>query len=242
LQAIIYSIVLLLTMLTQNIYGSEIYHYTNEKGRKIFVDRLSQVPAKYQSQLKTRASISDANTEQQQAVYDQENENYAQRIALRSEISKLKRFKASISTPVVITGNQVIVPVYFEYKGRQKQLKLLLDTGASMTVIHAQALGHFNAKGLKPSLAQVAGGALVKTWDLFLRDFSFGPYSYSTKQVMVMEHEGESNIDGLLGMDVISITDYKIDFLKQRILWNETEMLKTEKRIGVVSLELEGLK
>ena len=217
-------------MLTQTTYGSEIYHYTNEKGRKIFVNRLSQVPAKYRSQLKTRASISDANTEQQQAVYDQENEIYAQRIALRSEISKLKRLKSAISTSIVITGNQVIVPVEFEYKGRQKQLQLLLDTGASMTVIHAQALGNFNAKGLKSSLAQVAGGALVKTWDLPLREFSFGPYIYSTKQVMVMEHAGESNIDGLLGMDVISITDYKIDFSKQRILWDEKEMSKIEKR------------
>jgi len=241
LQAIICSLVLLLTMLTQNIYGSEIYQYTNEKGRKIFVNRLSQVPAKYRSQLKTRASISDVNTERQ-AVYDQENETYAQRIALRSEISKLKRFKASISTPVVITGNQIIVPVYFEYKGRQKKLQLLLDTGASMTVIHAQSLGNFDPKGLKSSLAQVAGGALVKTWGLFLNSFSFGHYRYSTKQVMVMEHEGESNIDGLLGMDVISITDYKIDFLKQRILWDEKEMLRIEKRIGVVSLELEALK
>jgi hypothetical protein len=238
----IYSLVLLLVMLTQNTYGSEIYQYTNEKGRKIFVNRLSQVPAKYRSQLKTRANISDANTEQQQAVYDQENEIYAQRIALRSEMSKLKRFKASISTPVVITGNQVIVPVSFEYKGRQKKLQLLLDTGASMTVLHAQSVGNFDPKGLKSSLAQVAGGALVKTWGLFLDDFSFGHYRYNTKQVMVMEHEGESNIDGLLGMDVISITDYKIDFLKQRILWDEKEMSRIEKRIGVVSLELDALK
>jgi len=231
----------LFSVVSQSVNSAEIYQYSNDQGRKIFVDRLSQVPAKYQNQLKSRASNGVENTAQQQAVYDKENKKYADSIALRSEILKLKRLKSAISTPVFIRGNQVIVPVDVKFQGRSRQLQLLLDTGASMTVVHSQSLGDFNKNSLKPALAQVAGGALVKTWLLNLSDLNFGPYQYSAKQVMLMEHAGVSHFDGLLVKDISAQTDYKIDFEKQRILWDEGEMSSIEERINVMKIELEQL-
>ncbi|NQZ33801.1 MAG: clan AA aspartic protease [Oceanospirillaceae bacterium] len=221
--------------------AAQIYQYVNDKGRKIYVNRLSLVPAKYRSQLKVRAEVINDISADQQAVYNLQNKKYANSITLRSEISKLKKIQASISTQVAIRDNQVIVPVEVTYKGSAQTLNLLLDTGASITVIHSSSLRNFTKEHLKSSLAKVAGGSIIKTWLLNLKGLTFGPYNYSTKQVMVIDLSGKSKFDGLLGMDVLARTDYKIDFAKQRILWDTSAMSKLEQRLDIMQLELEQL-
>lgn len=242
MRLISYTLALILAAVNFPSNASQIYQYVNDSGRKIYVNRLSQVPAKYKHQLKKRATKNIENTAQQQAAYDLENQQYANSIALRSKISKLRNLKAAISTQVNVSGNQVIVPVDIDYKGSTQSLNLLLDTGASVTVLHARSMKKLNKLHLKSSLAKVAGGALIKTWLLNLGSLSFGPYDYSDKQVVVIDFSGESKFDGLLGMDVLAQTDYKIDYDKQRILWDEGAMSKLEQRISIMSLELEQLK
>ncbi|NRA18967.1 MAG: retropepsin-like domain-containing protein [Oceanospirillaceae bacterium] len=222
--------------------ASQIYQYTNDQGRKIFVDRLSQVPAKYREKLYKRQVTVVENSAEQQAIYDLENLKLANLIQLRSGISQLKKLQASITTKVNVRNNQVIVPVDIYHGGSLQRLNLLLDTGASLTMVHAKSLSGFKKNQAKLAYAQVAGGGVVKTWLLKVQDLTFGPYHYRAKQIMVMEFDGNSSFDGLLGMDVLAATDYKIDFNNQRILWDAAELVNIERKIGLMNIQLDELK
>jgi hypothetical protein len=232
-------LVLILILVGIHISASaQIYQYTNDSGRKIYVNRLSQVPAKYRDQLiKRKASVEKSSTTRQ-AAYELENKQFANSLALRNDISRLKKLREAMVTPVSIQGNQVIVPVQLKYAGRKSTLNLLLDTGASITVVHVNALPKFSTKYKKIAYAQVAGGGLIKTWPVALDSISYGPYNSEKKQVMVIEHKRPSNIDGLLGMDLLAGSQYKIDFSRQQIVWREKDFEEIEAQINSLKLQL----
>ena len=71
--------------------SAEIYKYTNDKGRKVFVDRLSQVPAKFSDQLIIREVTKHLTSEFEQAAYDLANTKFADDITVRNSIIKLKK-------------------------------------------------------------------------------------------------------------------------------------------------------
>ncbi len=217
---------------------AEIYQYTNGGGKKIYVDRLSQVPAKYRSQLKTRNPSVTQVSEQQLRLYQLENKLHAKRITTRNTISSLTAKTADFTTDVAIADNQVIVPVSILYAGKKQTLNLLLDTGASSTVIHTTRLKSFNLKSQKLRYAQVAGGGLIKSWEIQLNKISFGPYQYSSKNVLVIEHKGEAAFDGLLGMDLLPRNDYQIDFYANKIIWDKLGLFQVQQKINRLKLEL----
>ncbi|MCJ8299691.1 MAG: aspartyl protease family protein [Pseudomonadales bacterium] len=219
--------------------AAEIYQYTNEQGRKIYVDRLSQVPARYRKQLKIRKVVELNNSQQQQREYDLQNSNFAKSITTRNKIAELSELKTRLKTQVGIYANQVIVPVLVKYKGKTQSLNLLLDTGASLTVFHLGSIANFDQKQAPVSYAQVAGGGLIKTWQLSLQQITYGPYHSKAKPVMIIEHKGNANYDGLLGMDLLAATEYKIDFQEKYIIWNQDAYLQVEQQINSLNLLLQ---
>ncbi|MEH6442992.1 MAG: aspartyl protease family protein [Oceanospirillaceae bacterium] len=231
----------LLSLLAVTFYSSahaEIYHYVNDAGRKIYVDRLFQVPAKYRQQIQKKTIVEPEISPREQQAYDTENAELARKMTARNAIAALRRIKKQLKTKVLIHQNKVVVPVNVLYAGKKTVVNLLLDTGASATVLHLATLPKFNQKNAKSSYAQVAGGGLIKTWLLSLDNLSFGPVNIDNKKVLMIENSGSSIIDGLLGMDILAATDYKIDFRAQHIIWNKEDYLKVEEQINALNLLL----
>ena len=126
------------------------------------------------------------------------------------------------STKVTVVGNSVLVPVTVVYRGNQADIQLLLDTGASGTVINteiADRLG-LNLRSARKIRIQVVGGQVLEAHEATLNSLTFGPHTKSNARIAVIQHTGPRvGYDGLLGMDVLRGLKYKVDLDKQVILW-----------------------
>ena len=227
-----------LILITHNTAYAQIYHYVNDAGRKIYVDRLSQVPPKYKSQLRKKSVVETKIDPIQQHKYAIENAALAQKMAARNAKNKLLALSKQMKTKVQIYQNKVVVPVNISYVGQKKTVNLLLDTGASATVLNLNTLPNFDPESTRVSYAQVAGGGLIKTWQLSLNTLSFGPINFDDKKVLMIQHQGPSSTDGLLGMDVLSQLDYKINFRERHIIWNKDDFLKIQQQINQLDVLL----
>lgn len=231
-------LIAIISLLFHSQLQAQIYHYINDKGRKIYVDRLSQVPPKYQDQLQKKTLKKTAITPVQQQKYDSENAQLANKMRARNARAKLTQALQKMKTKVQISHNKVVVPVAINYAGRKREINLLLDTGASSTVINLAAIPEFERKNARTSYAQVAGGGLIKTWRITLNKLAFGPISFSKKPVYMIDHKGHASSQGLLGMDVLSKLEYRIDFNTQHIIWNEHDYLKVQQKISEIDAYL----
>jgi len=125
-------------------------------------------------------------------------------------------------TRVRIRGNAVLVPVTVAYGGREADLHLLLDTGASMTTIHAGVAERLSVDlgRAKKIRVQVVGGDVLEARSVALDRLTVGPHTRRDVTVVVLPHKGPAaRHDGLLGMDVLRGLEYRVDFRKQVIVW-----------------------
>ena len=218
--------------------SAEIFQYKNDSGKRVYVDSLSQVPVQYLDQLQKRSVVELEISVEQQQIYAEENKLRVRNLTARNALSQLKKAQLLFKTDITINANQVIVPVLVSYAGKKQTLKLLLDTGASMTVLHRGAIERLQPSNAKVSYAQVAGGGLIKTWAVVLDTINFGPYQAKRKKVMLIEHLGNSAFDGLLGMDLLANREYQIDFSAQRIIWDKEQYSIVEEQINQLNLHL----
>ncbi|HEY3308557.1 MAG TPA: retropepsin-like aspartic protease [Desulfuromonadaceae bacterium] len=123
---------------------------------------------------------------------------------------------------MTINQNQVLIPVTLSYGNRTIEARLVLDTGASITVIStnlAEKL-NINLDRAPRSHAQVVGGGIVTGWHTRLDRISAGPHTRAGIDVAVIPHNGRGMaIEGLLGMDFLRNYKYHIDFNSQSIDW-----------------------
>jgi hypothetical protein len=64
-------------------------------------------------------------------------------------------------TKVTVKGNQVLVPVTLGYGGREVQVSLLLDTGASITTLNREAVKKFQLTQPQRAKLIVPGGKTI---------------------------------------------------------------------------------
>ena len=123
---------------------------------------------------------------------------------------------------VAITGNQVVVPATIGYGDRVVTARLVLDTGASSTVISPEIAARL---GIPPEqtgkgMAQVVGGAVLQTGIAKLGYVTVGPRTKTGLNVHIIPHNGPPvGFDGLLGMDFLRGLTYHIDFQRSLITW-----------------------
>jgi predicted aspartyl protease len=128
----------------------------------------------------------------------------------------------SRETKVIITGNHVLVPVTLEYKGRTVNAALVLDTGASVTMINTDIADQL---GIEPSETvkgegQVVGGTFVQAAFARLGYVNVGPHTKRNMIVSIIEEKGlRERRDGLLGLDFLRGMKYYVDFKKGVINW-----------------------
>jgi predicted aspartyl protease len=125
-------------------------------------------------------------------------------------------------TKVVIAGNTVLVPVTLGNRGRTAQALLVLDTGASVTVISreiAEQLG-MDLRGAFRGRVQVVGGGMVEASGVRLESLTVGPHTRNNMFIAVMDQKGPvMTLDGLLGMDFLRGRRYHINFRTSMLEW-----------------------
>ena len=125
-----------------------------------------------------------------------------------------------METAIIIEDNRILVPVTLGNKGVEIEVLLLLDTGASQTVVHREVAVELNIIALKKGLSQVAGGQQIYT-ELGKIDYmKIGPHVLKNATVLVINHEGPPvNFKGMLGMNFLKNLQYELNFEKQVIQW-----------------------
>jgi len=131
-------------------------------------------------------------------------------------------YSSTAPTKVTVIGNSVLVPVTLTYQDNQVDVQLLLDTGASGTVINTEIANRLNINLNKARKArgQVVGGSVIDAFQVTLSRIVIGPHKKENAAVFVVPHNGPATkYDGLLGLDILRGLKYHVDFDKQLIIW-----------------------
>jgi len=130
---------------------------------------------------------------------------------------------ASKTTAVrVKNNNQVFVPVRISYRNTVVDAWLLMDTGATSTVISTDLADRL---GIKPAsterrLSQVADGSVVQAYRTRVDFMAVGPKTKLNAEVSILPSNGPGmGFDGLLGMNFLGDFPYRLDMNTHVIEW-----------------------
>lgn len=108
-------------------------------------------------------------------------------------------------------GNQYAVNLE---NSRQNSVKLLIDTGASMTAISRDSFNTLNAVGdaveQERRVFRTASG-LVQATVFSIPELILGSYQLENTQIAVIDFDSSQGVDGLLGMNILGQFRFQID-------------------------------
>jgi clan AA aspartic protease (TIGR02281 family) len=139
---------------------------------------------------------------------------------------KLKASKSSSGgsriTAVRVRNNRVYVPVQITYRSRVMDTWMLLDTGASTTVITASLADRLGigSASTERGMAQIADGSVIQTQRTRVDHIAVGPKLKNFIEISIVPSNGPiSDYDGLLGMNFLGDFRYHLDINNQTIEW-----------------------
>lgn len=108
-------------------------------------------------------------------------------------------------------GNQYAVNLD---NSRRDSVKLLIDTGASMTAVSRDSFNTLNANGdaveQERRVFRTASG-LVQAAVFSIPELRLGPHQLKNTQVAVIDFDSSRGVDGLLGMNILGQFRFQID-------------------------------
>jgi predicted aspartyl protease len=132
---------------------------------------------------------------------------------------------ASKTTAVrVRNNNQVFVPVRISYRNTVVDAWLLLDTGATSTVISTGLADRLGIKSASTErrLSQVADGSVVQAYRTRVDYMAVGPKMKLNAEVSILPSNGPgTGFDGLLGMNFLGDFPYRLDMNTHVIEWQQ---------------------
>jgi clan AA aspartic protease (TIGR02281 family) len=233
--------VLLVSLLPAQSAVAQIYKYVDERGHQVYVDSLSKVPLAFRDQLEMRKGgggpASDSPAQQASRAERERTRLY------NTQRRKLEQLLRESETVVRVGNNRVVVPVTVVYGGRKARTEMVLDTGATNTVFHKDALADLSYVTQPAGRARVAGGGTINTEAVSFDRIEIGPYKTANVRAMVIDHQGASvGNDGLLGMDFLMNVRYRIDYDRQLILWEPDRYQQLETLLRQLDEEASGSK
>jgi len=228
------AIAMLAALLVPASAGAEFYSYEDRNGTLHFVDDAGKIPSEYRQKKQVRKDKYDDLPEEERAQM-LENEHQERAAARRSEAEQqeqsrlarsekekraaLERRRMALTTPVVISGRQIFVPVKLANGSAATEALLLLDTGATSTVITPEVAARLKIEQADNVRVQVVGGRVLKVKRTVLKQIQVGPVQRTDQEVIIVNQRGGGMGDGLLGMSFLAGLKYTIDFQNQTINW-----------------------
>ena len=198
----------------------EYYQYMDKDGVLNVVEDPNSIPPEYRLTKNPNRENEDNLTDTKQPEQRSEPRPQSMRLDRNARDAAIHRRQARLETPVRITGNQVFVTVSLSSGGSKTEADLLLDTGASTTLITPKVAERLRIANGKPTFIR-GGGGMVKAKVTTLSAVTVGPVSRKNMRIAIAEEQGDGHYgEGLLGMDFLRGYTYHIDFAAQKIIWN----------------------
>lgn len=228
--ATITAAVAMAAVLLTSLAGAEFYSYEDKNGTMHFVDDVSKIPKEYRKKKQVRkdeyddlpaeerAAREQRDRERREAARQQERELQERRQEEERRAAREQRAKA-LATRVVIYGRQVFVPVKLHNGSAETNVMLLLDTGATSSVITPEVADRLQLQDSTNVKIGVVGGRVMNARRVVLSQMEVGPVKRYNQEAVVVRQRSSDFGDGLLGMSFLAGLKYTIDFNTQTLNW-----------------------
>lgn len=134
--------------------------------------------------------------------------------------AKFEVLKQGRETQVIVERDRVLVPVKIRSAGIERELLLLLDTGATGVMIYQDVAPGIRLNNIRNGSATMANGSQVHQLAGNVDSVSVGPAIARDFEIRVMQQVGEKDHQGLLGMSFLKNFHYTLDMNRKIIRWN----------------------